>query len=105
MGVPRPGLLPGEAGHAVAADLGAEHVIELELEGAIEDEVLLRLPGIEQVRRIGSGLRLTVSDVAQVVPPLLSLLSDRGFEARRLATHHATLEDVFLSLTGRTLVD
>jgi hypothetical protein len=36
---------------------------------------------------------------------LLALLSGRGAEATLLTTHHATLEDVFMALTGRTLRD
>ena len=42
-------------------------------------------------------------DVARAVPPLLALLAAHGLEPRRLATHHATLEDVFVALTGRGL--
>jgi ABC-2 type transport system ATP-binding protein len=37
------------------------------------------------------------------MPPLLARLAQNGLEARRFATHHATLEDVFLALTGRSL--
>jgi ABC-2 type transport system ATP-binding protein len=39
------------------------------------------------------------------VPALLAMLSERGVEPTGLATHHATLEDVFMSLTGRRLRD
>ncbi len=33
----------------------------------------------------------------------VALLAARGLETRRLTTHHATLEDVFLAMTGRSL--
>ena len=36
---------------------------------------------------------------------VLAALAERGAEPTRLTTHHATLEDVFVSLTGRTLRD
>jgi ABC-2 type transport system ATP-binding protein len=36
---------------------------------------------------------------------LLALLAARGATLTQLATHHATLEDVFLHLTGRRLRD
>ncbi|HSM14749.1 MAG TPA: ABC transporter ATP-binding protein [Thermoanaerobaculia bacterium] len=87
----------------LVASLGAEHVVELELDGGPDDGELAALPGVEQVRRTAGTLRLTVGDVARAVPPLLALLAARGVEPRRLATHHATLEDVFLALAGRAL--
>ena len=90
---------------ALVASLGAEHVIELEIEGEVADDELAALPGVEAVRRADGALRLTVADVARAVPPLLALLAARGLEARRLATHHATLEDVFLALAWRTLAE
>ena len=90
---------------ALVASLGAEHGVELETEGEIPDAELAALPGVEAVRRADGAIRLTVADVARTVPPLLALLATRGREARRLATHHATLEDVFLALAGRALAD
>jgi hypothetical protein len=36
---------------------------------------------------------------------LLAVLAERGMEPLHLATHHATLEDVFMTLTGRRLRD
>jgi ABC-2 type transport system ATP-binding protein len=48
---------------------------------------------------------LTVGEVHRTVPALLAALSERGTAASELTTHHATLEDVFMSLTGRTLRD
>jgi ABC-2 type transport system ATP-binding protein len=91
------------------ASLGAEHVVEIALDREIDDDALRTVPGVEALRRIEDGgegaiaWRLTVGDVARSVPPLLSLVAARGLEPRRLATHHATLEDVFLAHTGRSL--
>ena len=91
------------------ASLGAEHVVEVALDGEIAESDLAALSGVEALRRLDDGAegeiawRLTVGDVARAVPPLLQLIADRGRVARRLATHHATLEDVFLAHTGRTL--
>jgi len=39
------------------------------------------------------------------VPALLAALAGHGLEPTHLTTHHATLEDVFMSLTGRKLRD
>ncbi|MCM2269695.1 MAG: ABC transporter ATP-binding protein [Thermoanaerobaculia bacterium] len=92
---------------ALVASLGAEHVVEVELASGsaatIAEHELVALPSVERIARAGDTLRLTVRDVARVVPPLLALVAARGLEAKRLATHHATLEDVFLALAGRTL--
>jgi hypothetical protein len=39
------------------------------------------------------------------VPALLAFLAERRAEPTYMTTHHATLEDVFMSLTGRRLRD
>ena len=88
---------------ALVASLGAEHVVELEADGALDAAALAALPGVEAVARAGEAWRLTVRDVARAVPPLLARLAELGVSPSRLATHHATLEDVFLSLAGRSL--
>ena len=89
------------------ASLGAEHVIEFAVgtSRSIDDEVLRALPSVEAVARDGDTWRLTVREVHRAVPALLAALSERGAEPTALTTHHATLEDVFMSLTGRRLRD
>jgi ABC-2 type transport system ATP-binding protein len=49
--------------------------------------------------------RLTVREVHRAVAALLTSLAERGIEPTALSTHHATLEDVFMALTGRRLRD
>jgi len=39
------------------------------------------------------------------VPALLGLVERQGAELSLLTTHHATLDDVFVALTGRQLRD
>ncbi|XXY52168.1 ABC transporter ATP-binding protein [Sorangium sp. So ce269] len=88
---------------ALVASLGAEHVVEIDVSRDIAEEELQALPEVEAVR-VGQGtLRLTVRDVARALPPLLALCAARGVEVRRLTTHHASLEDVFMALAGRKL--
>ena len=89
------------------ASLGAEHVIEFAVseDSAIEDGALRALPSVEHVARDGGSWRLTVREVHRAVPALLAALSERGAAPTELTTHHATLEDVFMSLTGRRLRD
>ena len=90
---------------ALVASLGAEHVVEFELSAQIAEDELASLPGVERLTRDGETWRLTVAEVHRAVAALLAALAARGLEPTRLATHHATLEDVFLALTGRRLID
>ena len=87
--------------------LGAEQVVEFALENGSgpTEESLRALPGVQQIARGNGRTRLTVSTVHATVPALMKLLEDRGAVLSELTTHHATLEDVFLSKTGRHLRD
>jgi ABC-2 type transport system ATP-binding protein len=89
------------------ASLGAEDVVEYALESGsqIGHDDLCALPGVQQVHSDDGRTVLTVTRVHQAVPALMKLLTERGAELSELVTHHATLEDVFLSLTGRHLRD
>jgi ABC-2 type transport system ATP-binding protein len=91
------------------ASLGAEHVIEFAVgeqpEAAGLQSLLRALPSVEGVAHDGVHWRLTVREVHRAVPALLGALAERGAEPMHLATHHATLEDVFMNLTGRRLRD
>jgi ABC-2 type transport system ATP-binding protein len=91
------------------ASLGADHVVDFAVtdgEG-IEDlgAALALLPGVKAVRPGPDGISLTVAEVHRALPALLSLLQQRGAELSLLTTHHATLDDVFVGLTGRQLRD
>jgi ABC-2 type transport system ATP-binding protein len=94
---------------SLIASLGAEHVVEFALADgagrAPEPAELAGLPGVRAVRPGPDRVALTVVEVHRAVPALLALLERRGAELSLLATHHATLEDVFVALTGRQLRD
>ena len=88
--------------------LGAQHVIEFALaEGAgpPEDAALLALPGVREVRSAAGRVTLEVEEVHESLPAVLADLERRGLPMTELVTHHATLEDLFLHLTGRHLRD
>jgi ABC-2 type transport system ATP-binding protein len=90
------------------ASLGAEHVVEFELasgNGAAASlgETVAALPGIHAARPIDGGWALQVARLHEAVPALLEELSARALPLAALRTHSATLEDVFVSLTGRQL--
>ena len=91
------------------ASLGAEHVVEFsvaaERAAVVSERALASLPTVEAVAAEDANWRLTVREVHRAVPALLTLLSSVAVEPTALTTHHATLEDVFMSLTGRRLRD
>jgi len=91
------------------ASLGAQQVVEFALADGVgrgpTPEELAALPGVQAVRPGADRTALTVAAVHRAVPALLGLLERRGAELSLLATHNATLEDVFVSLTGRQLRD
>jgi ABC-2 type transport system ATP-binding protein len=88
--------------------LGAEHVVEFTLaEGAAlpGGDLLRALPGVRDVHVEDGACRLIASEVHLTVPALLDALGPQREALASLATHTATLEDVFMSLTGRHLRD
>src|SRR5262249_21712370 len=92
---------------ALIASLGAEHVVEFEVEGerALDEAALRALPAVTGVRRDGRGFSLTATAPHLTIPALIASLDGAGAPLARLATRHATLEDVFVALTGRSLRD
>ena len=91
------------------ASLGADHVVEFALADGVQTSALLpELQGLAGVRSVRTGtdrVSLTVREVHRTLPALLALVEGRGAELSLLVTHHATLDDVFLALTGRQLRD
>ncbi len=87
--------------------LGAEHVVEFALAdgSAIDEGLFAALPGVRDVRRDAAHLHLSTSELHLTVPALLDLLRQREATLSQLGTHSATLEDVFVTLTGRQLRD
>jgi ABC-2 type transport system ATP-binding protein len=86
------------------ASLGAEHVVEIECVDASPDvEALRGLPDVQAVRSENGVTSLTVLTMHTAVPAILAELERQELPLSRLTTHHATLEDVFVALTGRHL--
>jgi len=88
------------------ASLGVEHLVEYATTGAaLEPGVLTKLQGVRAVSSLGNLTQLQVAELHQTLPALLDTLAERGIPLTELRTHSATLEDVFVSLTGRHLRD
>jgi len=95
----------GSPGRLIAG-LGAAHIVEVRIpRGRIGDRDLAGLPAVAGVEVDGERLRLTTDEPHRAVPALLAFLSARDLELAELKTHHASLEDVFVALTGRHLRD
>ncbi|MBI3412081.1 MAG: ABC transporter ATP-binding protein [Planctomycetes bacterium] len=85
--------------------LGGEHLIEFALEDgqSVSDSELQGLPAVVAVRREEDGFSLAVTAPHVTLPALLDKLQEEGRGLARLTTRHASLEDVFVTLTGRHL--
>jgi ABC-2 type transport system ATP-binding protein len=90
---------------ALIAELGAEQIVELEVEGRLDEAGLCALPGVAGHQRRGSTHVLTVEGLASCLPALLSEAERRGVRLLRMTSHEPTLEDVFVQRTGRALRD
>jgi len=94
---------------SIIASLGAQTVVEFGVAGsdarAIPDSVLLGIPGVRAVRAEGSTTVLTAVHAQSVISGLFAVAQERGIQLEDLRTHRATLEDVFVALTGKHLRD
>ena len=98
------------------ATVGGEDIVEFavgpptaHLQGsaraALDAEALKAIPGV-QSHRADEGLhQLSVSELHTAVPRIFAALEDQGVHLSEFRTHSATLEDVFVRLTGRNLRD
>src|SRR6478672_2765902 len=91
------------------ASIGVEHVIEFSTGAApqpLDIDAVRRLPGVRESGRQHDGsVRVQASELHHAVPALLAELAQQGQPLTELRTRSATLEDVFVALTGRHLRD
>ncbi len=89
------------------AGLGGEHIVEFSVGDGVDMPVgaLEDLPAVREVRADGNGISLTVSEPHIAIPALIQSLQSHERSLSRLTTRHASLEDVFVNLTGRHLRD
>jgi ABC-2 type transport system ATP-binding protein len=85
--------------------LGGTDVVEIKCDGAVDEGILGGLEGVHAVKAHAEGISLTVEQLHKTLPLLMSHLQGCGRTLTGLSTHHATLEDVFVNLTGRHLRD
>lgn len=61
------------------------------------------LPGVESVRHDDGLMNLNVREPHRTIPALLDAVESQGAQLLHLTTRQASLEDVFVRLTGRHL--
>src|SRR5512133_844180 len=87
------------------ASLTGHHVVEfaVDVQPAIDDFVWKSLPGVQAVRADDGLFSLQVSEPHETIPALLAAVQTKGARLNHLTTRQASLEDVFVQLTGRHL--
>ncbi|MBK7670764.1 MAG: ABC transporter ATP-binding protein [bacterium] len=93
---------------ALIASLGASQIVTFTIDGEPGDGVLAEsalaaLPGVRSVTPQQAAWVLSVDQAGATLPAIIALLESRGLRMDSLSTHQATLEDVFVHLTGRGL--
>jgi ABC-2 type transport system ATP-binding protein len=86
--------------------LGGHHVVEFAVNGGSHDSALAvwrGLPGVESVRNEDGLVCLNVREPHLTIPALLDAVDARHEQLLHLNTRRASLEDVFVTLTGRHL--
>jgi ABC-2 type transport system ATP-binding protein len=86
--------------------LGGHHVVEFAVSGATNGQGLdlwRSLAGVESVRNDDGLISLNVRQPHLTIPALLDAVGQTGAELLHLTTRQASLEDVFVRLTGRHL--
>ncbi len=88
--------------------LGGHHVVEFSVSGNSDGASLQAwrgLPSVESVREDDGVIALNVKEPHLTIPALLEAVGRKGSELQHLTTRQASLEDVFVRLTGRHLRD
>jgi len=85
--------------------LSGHHVVEVAVggDGALPFSFWTSLPGVDKVREEEGRYCLSVREPHQTIPKLLDEVQGRGLTLQHLTTRQASLEDVFVQLTGRHL--
>ena len=90
--------------------LGGHHVVEFSVSGnsngaphATQNDAWRKLPGVESVREEDGMVALNVKQPHLTIPALLEAIDGQGRQLQHLTTRQASLEDVFVRLTGRHL--
>jgi ABC-2 type transport system ATP-binding protein len=98
------------------ASIGGEDIVEFAVtridpatqqhsRAVLEPAQLTSISGVQSHRVDADLHQLSVSELHTAVPRIFAALAAQGLHLSEFRTHSATLEDVFVSLTGRNLRD
>jgi ABC-2 type transport system ATP-binding protein len=90
------------------AQVGGDHIVEFAVSPAdarLDPAQLTVIPGVQSHRVDAGTHQLCVSTLHTTVPQIFAVLDEHELKLTEFRTHSATLEDVFVSLTGRNLRD
>ncbi len=82
---------------------GGFHLVELQTEPPLPPDALADVNGVRSVRAQANGIALAIDEPHIALPALFVRLAERQARPTRLLSRAATLDDVFLALTGRNL--
>jgi ABC-2 type transport system ATP-binding protein len=85
------------------ANLASGSTIECHFDGEVDEAALRALPAVSDVRKENGTALLFTADIALTMNALIRLGQESGATADSLNVRSATLEDVFISMTGRRL--
>ena len=85
--------------------LEAPHIIQFTSVPPLDKNAFRELRGFHGCTRLGDSWSLRVDSLVESVPQLLALIERSGAKLETLTTHATTLEDLFVTLTGRELRD
>jgi ABC-2 type transport system ATP-binding protein len=100
-------VLADESPAALYARLPAQAALHADLNEAVAPalaDAVGRLPGVTRVAVTGQGMDIGLADSA-AAPSVLRWLDEQGHQLAHFATARTNLEDIFLTLTGRSLRD
>lgn len=84
--------------------LSADHRVVFSVDGLFEPQQLSNLPGVSRIEMSGERV-IVYGRTDRLVGEVVDALTKSGVRFRDLRTEQPTLEDVFLSLTGREMRD
>jgi ABC-2 type transport system ATP-binding protein len=85
--------------------LGAPQMIEVITQPPLSEQSLAALPGVVRVAPKADARVLHVKDLTVTLPSVLAMAQQQSAAVKHLSTRDATLEDVFVHLTGSELRD
>jgi ABC-2 type transport system ATP-binding protein len=86
-------------------EVAGDGVIEFAASGPVPLDELQALPGVRSAQQTAHGYALHTADVPSIVQRVLAHLDSARSSPSMLSIRQSTLEDVFLTLTGRHLRD